>query len=101
VQNATVRRMVMSRRTNVLTTTLTESAADLRRHRPRAAIRQTATVLCLVGGALIGVLLPRRSGPAAPLTIAVAMFLSAAIAALPAASTRREHEARPDLGASS
>ena len=101
MRNATVRRVAISRRTNVLTMTLTKITTDLRRHRPRAATSQTASVLGRVGGAVIGVLLLRHTGPTAPLTIAVAMFLSAAIVALPAASTRREHEARPDLGASS
>jgi len=79
VQNAMVRRMILSEaNTTVLTTSLGSLAADLVAvgGRPPRAGRRVATVACIFLGAVVGALL-QRHGTAWPLSLALALVAAA------------------------
>jgi uncharacterized membrane protein YoaK (UPF0700 family) len=80
-QNATVRRMAIDLRTNMLTTTVTEIGAYLRDRKLRPAGRQVLSVLCLLGGGVVGAVLVRSVSVVATLSIVIAAFAIVAVIA--------------------
>ena len=80
-QNATVRRMSVDVRTNMLTTTVTELGAYLRERKFRPAGRQALSVLCLLGGSVVGAVLVRSVGVIATLSVVIALFALVAVVA--------------------
>jgi uncharacterized membrane protein YoaK (UPF0700 family) len=71
-QAATVRRMAIDVRTNMLTTTVTEIGAYLRDRKLRPAGRQVLSVLCLLGGGVVGAVLIRSVSVVAALSVVIA-----------------------------
>jgi uncharacterized membrane protein YoaK (UPF0700 family) len=80
-QNATVRRMSVDLRTNMLTTTVTEFGAYLRERNFRAASRQLLSILCLLGGSIVGAVLVRSVSVVVTLSVVIALFAAVAVVA--------------------
>jgi uncharacterized membrane protein YoaK (UPF0700 family) len=80
-QNATVRRMAVDLRTNMLTTTVTEIGAYLRDRKLRSAGRQVLSVLCLLGGGVVGAVLSHSVSVVAMLSVVIAGFAIVAVIA--------------------
>jgi uncharacterized membrane protein YoaK (UPF0700 family) len=80
-QNATVRRMAVDLRTNMLTTTVTEIGAYLRDRKLRPAGRQVLSVLCLLGGGVVGAVLAHSVSVVAMLSVVIAGFAIVAVIA--------------------
>jgi uncharacterized membrane protein YoaK (UPF0700 family) len=80
-QNATVRRMAVDLRTNMLTTTVAEIGAYLRDRKLRSAGRQVLSVLCLLGGGAVGAVLVRSVSVVAALSVVIVSFAIVAVIA--------------------
>jgi uncharacterized membrane protein YoaK (UPF0700 family) len=80
-QNATVRRMSVALRTNMITATVTEIGAYLRERKFRSAGPLVLSVVCLLVGALVGAILVQSVSVVATLSVVVALFALVALIA--------------------